>query len=208
MIEEEIVLNEGFLVQPLLTTSRFQQLNSSEKKLSQYFSLPKRVAKAINLFNEMGILRTDRAYLTVPVSEIPAEQIAVTYSTSLKKAKYSVFLNEDTLLFRMSVYARQAIILEQKHKSSTVKEFADSLLSQAKTAFAGKENLTKSRLGLFSILQILFDETKMSNDEKIELITNDIPLTRVVPLWNAGADIKDIIDLADIPDSWVEHVLK
>jgi hypothetical protein len=190
MVEKNIKLNEGFLVEEGVR---------NDFRRSEEFELPLRVAEALNLLNDMGILREERAHLVLSRGH------GIGRSNS-----YSVWL-DDTKLLSMFAYASQAIILESNFKKFSVDEFAEFLMARARVAFnepGAKVKLTKSSLGLYCILRIVFQNPeKLSNSQALELIASGVPLTNIVSLWKEGASMDIIIDSASIPASWLDRFM-
>lgn len=189
MAEKNVKLNEGFLVSE----------GGNDLRHSDEFELPSRVAGALNLLNEMGILREERAHLVLG------------YGHGIGRSKsYAVWL-DNTRLLTMFAYASQAIILESNGKKFSVDEFAEYLMVRARVAFAeddAKVKLTKSSLGIYCILRIIFQKPEqMSNSEALQLIASGIPLANAVTLWKSGATMDVIIDSVAIPASWLDRFM-
>ena len=190
MAQEKVKLSPGFLI---------REGHNDDLKRSEDYELPVRIAEAVNLFSDMGILREGRAFLYFSTS-----------GRTSRTSSYYIALPEDdqreNLLFSMFTYAEQAIVLKSNDRKFSVEQFADFLLAQAKSAYY-EGGLTKSKLGVYSILRILFTKDKLSDEDALELGKLDVPLKNIVPLWKEGATLDVIRDTASIPDSWLKKLL-
>ena len=163
---------------------------------SEGVTAPQPIVKAISLIQQLGFLSEGEAFLQVSNFRKRSGSVDI----------YSIRVGS-IILVNFSIYAKQIVNVEFENKSFTAEELVKMLFSEAKKAFSENIVLTKKSLGRFCLLRLAGRTDKYSRKEIATLALSEVKSETLVSMMNNGMPVEAILDMEEIPDSWLQTML-
>lgn len=183
MAETSVQLQPGFTVE-----------DGWNRVPSETFSLPRKIAHIITLFQEVGILDNENAYLKV--STLPARR------GTPPRSILSVQITSDQQYAEIRPFAGQAVLVTLLGRRYEDFEHVRLVLDAELKKVPKKMKLSTVARGKYHLLQNFFKENSVPQEDVIRLVNSGIPIEKLLISLRDGIDVETILLMNELPDSY------